>query len=160
MVMTLTRFSVDRNKAARTLMAAEQQPVHVEAENIGELRRLAKTHLDSGSFNLAESCFRQAIALTENSQSWPYIGLGATLLELGRMTEADMAFLSAGQCDADSVASYVKLARHYQSQGRIAWVEKMYQNILDIEPGNPIATKRIRLSEKNNGTEEKPVYEI
>jgi len=103
---------------------------------LNDLRQCADTYLDDGRLSLARQSYLQALKLTENNQSWPYIGLGVIGLELNDLDEAEMAFIAASQCEDICTQAYCGLARVYQLRGLFEDAEAVYDTALKIEPGN------------------------
>jgi len=104
-----------------------------------ELRQRANTFLDDGNLFSARCSYIHALYLTENSQSWPYIGLGVIALKLNDLDEAEMAFVVANQSEGNSVEAYCGLARVYQLRGWFRDAVSVYCKALEIEPDNLIA---------------------
>ena len=115
-----------------------------------ELRRNADTYLNEGKLAQARQSYMHAVKLTENKQSWPYIGLGLIGLKLDDLDEAEMAFISASQCDGDCTEACCGLARVYQLRGLFKDAAVVYDNALENDPDNiMLLTGLFRLSRQS-----------
>ncbi len=104
-----------------------------------ELRHCADICLDDGNLSLAKHYYARAVEFTEQTQSWPYIGLGVIALKLNYLTEAKMAFISAAQCDDDCVEAFCGLGRIHLMHGMFEEATCNYLTALEIAPDNLIA---------------------
>ena len=115
-----------------------------------ELARSAEAYLNEGKLTQARQSYMQAVRLTENKQSWPYIGLGLIGLKLDDLDEGEMAFISASQCDGDCTEACCGLARVYQLRGLFKDAAVVYDNALENDPDNiMLLTGLFRLSRQS-----------
>jgi tetratricopeptide (TPR) repeat protein len=131
-----------RDKHADAI-AAFQQALARDAEDVESLRGLAREHLRLDEGESALSVLERAIALRpRDARLWN--AKGVALHELGRFPEAETAYREAIAASPRYTRAQANLGLAIEKQGRLEEALAQYRRVLAIEPGQRLARERLR----------------
>ena len=118
---------------------------------------LASIQFNAGHFVEAVSQFRQLVEKHSNYEpqvrsNW-YLRLGEALRSSGDLEGAVTAFKSAGELTPQRSAPRLELAMLYEAAGKVNESRQMYDEVLKIDPDNPVALNNVAYAKADSGVD-------
>jgi Flp pilus assembly protein TadD len=139
-------------KNAQAALADFQQAVATAPEYYEASYQLAMTELSLGDRTEAESSFRKSIDLSSNKYPEAQIGLGAVLLDTGKISEADQSIRAGLKQNPTLWLGHYELGRLLLKQNRLTEAQSSAEEARLLAPGAPIVYRllsNIHLLQKN-----------
>jgi tetratricopeptide (TPR) repeat protein len=140
------------NKNPQAALADFQQAVAAAPEYYEATYQLAMAQLTLGNRDDAESFFRKSIDLSNNKYPEAQIGLGAVLLDTGKISEADQSIRAAVRQNPTLWLGHYELGRLLLKQNRLTEAQSSAEEARLLAPGAPIVYRllsNIHLQQKN-----------
>lgn len=127
-----------KDTRVRIIYEDEVQQYRRRQEAYDELMELASCHIASEQYPRAERCYRRAAVLWPERPE-PFVGLGVTAMQTGRIDEALRAFQTARLLDPRCAEAWAGTAMVYQERRRYPQAFEMYLRCLEIDESNLMA---------------------
>ncbi|MBN1941983.1 MAG: tetratricopeptide repeat protein [Phycisphaerae bacterium] len=122
----------------RVIYEEELQQYRRRQEAYDELQELASCHIAAEDYPRAERCYRRAAVLWPDRPE-PFVGLGVTAMQTGRIDEALRAFQTARLMDSRCAEAWAGTAMIYQERRKYPQAFEMYLRCLEIDDANLMA---------------------
>ena len=106
------------------------------------LNNLGNIYLIRGDLNHAIGYYRKALEINSKYAESNY-NLGISLLKAKKFSEAEKYLIRTTELDPSLVVAYFDLARLYENQGKMELAIETFNKILQVDPLNIMAKKRI-----------------
>lgn len=139
-------------KDAQAALADFQQAVAAGPEYYEADYQLAMAQLTLGNRADAESFFRKSIDLSNSKYPEAQIGLGAVLVDTGKLSEADQSIRAAVKQNPTLWLGHYELGRLLLKQNRLTEAQSSAEEARLLAPGAPIVYRllsNIHLQQKN-----------
>lgn len=118
---------------------------------------LATLYYNSGKTTEAAAEFRKLLADNPNidastKELW-YLRLGETLRRSNDQNGAMTAFTKAGELGPKHAASKLEIGMLLEAEGKSEEARKAYEQVLTIEPDNPVALNNLAYAKADSGTD-------
>ncbi len=142
-----SHLQVGMNLRARgQLVEAEpwfKQALEINPENAWFWEQLADLELERQEHAAAIPCWERAIELSAKERAGPYISLGWSLHEEGRLTEAFERYRTALRLQPEAVMAHINMGGIYEELGDMAAAEAAYRAAVAIQPNFGLAYARL-----------------
>jgi tetratricopeptide (TPR) repeat protein len=120
-----------------------KQAVDLDPENAWFWEQLADLEMERQEHGAAISCWERAIELSTKERPGPYISLGWSLQEEGRLAEAVEQYRTALRLQPEAVMAYINLGGIHEELGETAAAEAAYRTAAGIQPNFGLAYARL-----------------
>jgi tetratricopeptide (TPR) repeat protein len=120
-----------------------KQAIELEPENPWFWEQLADLQMERQEHGAAILCWEQAIDLSATERPAPYISLGWSLQEEGRLSEAVERYRTALRLQPEAVMALVNLGGLHEELGEMAQAEADYRTAISIAPKFGLAHARL-----------------
>jgi tetratricopeptide (TPR) repeat protein len=120
-----------------------RQAVELNPESAWFYAQLADLQMERQEHGAAISCWERAIELATEERAGPYISLGWSLQEEGRLAEAVEQYRTALRLQPDAVMAYINLGGIHEELGEAGAAEAAYRAAIGIQPNFGLAYARL-----------------
>jgi tetratricopeptide (TPR) repeat protein len=120
-----------------------KQAVDLDPENAWFWEQLADLQMERQEHGAAISCWERSIALSTKEQAGPYISLGWSLQEDGRVSEAVEQYRTAVRLQPEAVMAHINLGGVHEELGEKAEAEAAFRTAARIQPNFGLAYARL-----------------
>ena len=120
-----------------------KQAVDLDPENAWFWEQLADLQMERQEHAAAISCWERAIELSANERAAPYISLGWSLQEEGRLAEAAESYRTAMRLQPEAVMAQINLGAIHEELGETAAAEAAYRTAIRILPNFGLGHARL-----------------
>ncbi len=120
-----------------------KQAVDLEPENAWFWEQLADLQMERQEHGAAISCWERAIELSTKERAGPYISLGWSLQEEGRLAEAVEQYRTAVRLQPEAVMAHINLGGIHEELGEMAAAEAAFRTAACIQPKFGLAYARL-----------------
>ena len=113
---------------------------------------LANTQAQAGQFNDAIANFDKLIAVSPKVEDL-YIRLAETCMRAGEAQQAIAAFSRAHEIAPNETFPVLRLGIIYEGMGRLEEARQEYENVLKVQPDQPIALNNLAFLKADAGTD-------
>ena len=142
-----SHLQVGMNLRARgQLVEAEpwfKQAVEINPENAWFWEQLADLELERQEYAAATPCWERAIELSPKERAGPYISLGWSLQEEGRLGEAFERYQTALRSQPEAVMAHINMGGIHEELGDMAAAEAAYRAAVAVQPNFGLAYARL-----------------
>jgi Flp pilus assembly protein TadD len=108
---------------------------HKRTQHYEVLREMGDCYTSVGNYSQAQRCYEKAASLGPDEPG-PYVGLGVSALQRGKIDEAEIAFRVACRLDANCAKAYAGLAMVAQQQHDPQQAFDLYMKSLELDTDN------------------------
>ena len=120
-----------------------KQAVDLDPENAWFWEQLADLQMERQEHAAAISCWERAIELSTKERAGPYISLGWSLQEEGRLSEAVEQYRTAVRLQPEAVMAQINLGGIHEELGEMAAAEAAFRTAARIQPNFGLAHARL-----------------
>jgi len=120
-----------------------KQAVDLDPENAWFWEQLADLQMERQEHGAAIASWERAIELSAKERAGPYISLGWSLQEEGRLSEAVEQYRTAARLQPDAVMAQINLGGIHEELGEMAEAEAAYRTAARIQPNFGLAYARL-----------------
>jgi tetratricopeptide (TPR) repeat protein len=120
-----------------------KQAVDLNPENAWFWEQLADLQMERQEHAAAIPCWERAIELSPSERAGPYISLGWSFQEEGRLSEATAHYQAALQLQPEAVMAYINLGGIHEELGEMAEAEAAYRKAIHVQPTFGLAYARL-----------------
>jgi tetratricopeptide (TPR) repeat protein len=108
---------------------------HKRTQHYEVLRELGDCYTSVGNYSQAQRCYEKAASLGPDEPG-PYVGLGVSALQRGKLDDAEIAFRVACRLDADCARAYCGMAMVAQQKQEHQPAFDLYMKSLELDADN------------------------
>jgi tetratricopeptide (TPR) repeat protein len=120
-----------------------KQAVDLDPENAWFWEQLADLQMERQEHGAAISCWERAIELSTKERAGPYISLGWSLQEEGRLCEAVEQYRTAVRLQPEAVMAHINLGGIHEELGEMDAAEAAFRTAAIIQPNFGLAHARL-----------------
>ena len=120
-----------------------KQAVDLDPENAWFWEQLAELQMERQEHGAAISCWERAIELSATERAGPYISLGWSLQEEGRLSEAVEQYRTAVRLQPEAVMAQINLGGIHEELGEMALAEAAFRAAAHTQPKFGLAYARL-----------------
>jgi len=120
-----------------------KQAVDLDPENAWFWEQLAELQMERQEHGAAIPCWERAIELSTKERAGPYISLGWSLQEEGRLSEAVEQYRTAMRLQPEAVMAQINLGALHEELGELAAAEAAYRTAARIQPNLGLAYAKL-----------------
>jgi tetratricopeptide (TPR) repeat protein len=120
-----------------------KQAVELDPENAWFWEQLADLQMERQEHGAAISCWERAIELSTKERAGPYISLGWSLQEEGRLSDAVEQYRTAVRLQPEAVMAHINLGGLHEELGEMDAAEAAFRTAARIQPNFGIAHARL-----------------
>jgi tetratricopeptide (TPR) repeat protein len=120
-----------------------KQAVELEPENAWFWEQLADLQMERQEHGAAIPCWERAIELAAKERAGPYISLGWSLQEDGRLADAAQQYRTALRLAPEAVMAHINQGAIHEELGEMAEAEAAYRTAARVQPSFGLAFARL-----------------
>jgi tetratricopeptide (TPR) repeat protein len=120
-----------------------KEAVELQPDDPVSWEQLADLHSERHEHTEAIACWRRAIELAPTERAHAHLGLGWSLQETGRLTEASDEYQAAARVQPDCAQAHVNLGVIREELGEMAEAEAAYRTAIALQPKAALAHAKL-----------------